>query len=84
MPHAFQAVSAIKQDLDNRNEYLGTELDVTAAYKVSKDIMVIGGYSQMFATETMVAIKGGAGLNGTTNNWAWVMININPQIFSSK
>ena len=38
----------------------------------------------MFASETMVALKGGTGLKDTTNNWAYLMVNINPQIFSIK
>jgi hypothetical protein len=38
----------------------------------------------MFATDSMVALKGGTGLNNTTNNWAYVMVNFNPQIFTTK
>jgi len=78
-PHAFMAANELAATSDS---YLGTEVDVTAVYKLYKDITIIGGYSQMFASDAMVALKGG--LKDTTNNWAWVMININPQIFSTK
>ena len=83
-PHAFMTASKLVKMGVEQDSYLGTELDVAAAYKLSKDVSIIGGYSQMFATDSMVFLKGGSGLKDTTNNWAWVMININPQIFSSK
>jgi hypothetical protein len=77
--HYFSAANELSSSTD---KYLGTELDVTGAYKLNKNITVIGGYSQMFASDEMVALKGGS--NNTTNNWAWLMVNINPQIFSTK
>ena len=80
-PHIFHSANELATTTD---KYLGTELDITAVYKVYKDITLVAGYSQMFASDAMVALKGGTGLNDTTNNWAYVMVNINPQIFSSK
>jgi hypothetical protein len=83
LPHVFSAANTV---LDaNKNEmsnYLGTEVDFTFGYSVHKFINVTGGYSQMFATDTMQRVKGGD--VDHTNNWAWVMINVNPQIFSFK
>lgn len=78
-PHLFYTANELTATDD---KYLGTEVDVTAVYKASKDITLIAGYSQMFASDAMVALKGG--LNDTTNNWAYLMVNINPQIFASK
>nr|WP_288834048.1 alginate export family protein [uncultured Flavobacterium sp.] len=78
-PHLFYTANELNATDD---KYLGTEVDVTAVYKASKDITLIAGYSQMFGSDSMVALKGG--LNDTTNNWAYLMVNINPQIFSSK
>ena len=83
-PHFFSVPNKIISGGVEQDAYLGTEIDVTASYKMYKDIMLTGGYSQMFASDTMVVLKGGTGLNNTTNNWAYLMININPQIFSSK
>ena len=80
-PHIFHSANELATTTD---KYLGTELDITAVYKMYKDITLVAGYSQMFASDAMVALKGGTGLNDTTNNWAYVMVNINPQIFSSK
>ena len=83
-PHYFSAPNKIVSAGVEQEAYLGTEIDVTATYKLYKDIMLTAGYSQMFATDSMVALKGGTGLNDTANNWAYLMVNINPQIFSTK
>ncbi len=83
-PHFFSAPNKIISGGVEQDSYLGTEIDLTAVYKLYKDITLVAGYSQMFATDSMVALKGGTGLNGSTNNWAYVMVNINPQIFSTK
>ena len=81
-PHLFYASNKVFAGAVEQDSYLGTEVDLTAAYKLYKDVTVVAGYSQMFGSSTMEALKGG--IAGTTNNWAWVMVNINPQIFSSK
>ena len=83
-PHFFSAPNKIISGGVEQESYLGTEIDLTASYKLYKDITLTAGYSQMFATDSMVALKGGTGLNDTTNNWAYLMVNINPQIFSTK
>lgn len=83
-PHLFYAPNKIVAGAVEQDSYLGTEVDVTAMYKATKDITFIAGYSQMFASESMVVLKGGTGLKDTKNNWAYVMININPQLFSTK
>lgn len=83
-PHYFSSPNKIIYGGVEQDAYLGTEIDLTASYKLYKDIMLTAGYSQMFATDSMVALKGGTGLNDTTNNWAYLMVNINPQIFSTK
>lgn len=83
-PHIFSAPNKIYKGTVEQDAYLGTEIDLTAVYKVDKNITIIGGYSQIFASDSMVVLKGGTGLNDTTNNWAYVMVNINPQVFSTK
>ena len=83
LPHVFNAANTV---LDNNghkmSSYLGTEIDFTAAYSVHKYVNISGGYSQMFGTASMQVLK--AGDVNHTNNWAWLMINVNPQIFSYK
>ena len=83
IPHLFSApakvVTPLNEELDS---YLGTEVDVTFGYNFKKDITVSGGYSQMFGSETLEFLK--AGDAGHTNNWAWLMISVNPRIFTWK
>ena len=67
---------------------LGTEIDFTIKYIVSKSVNIQGGYSQMFATETMQALKytdnPTAEFNKNTNNWAWIMLTFKPTFFNSE
>ena len=83
IPHVFTAANTVLDaNKKEMNNYLGTEVDFTISYAVQKYVTVSGGYSQMFGTDTMQRLKGGD--VDHTNNWAWVMINVNPQIFSFK
>jgi hypothetical protein len=81
MPHVFNTANTVLDTNGNKiDNYLGTEIDFTTSYSVHKFVNVSGGYSQMFATDTMQRLKGGD--VDHTNNWVWVMINVNPQLFS--
>lgn len=83
IPHLFFAGNTI---LDANNQkmdsYYGAEIDFTLGYKLNKYIAATGGYSQMFGTDTLQQVKGGD--VDHTNNWAWIMINVDPKIFSFK
>jgi hypothetical protein len=61
---------------------LGTEIDLVYTVVLTKDVSFNLGYSQMFATETMEAIKSG-GDKSATNNWAWAMLTFKPQLFTT-
>ncbi|MFD0976055.1 alginate export family protein [Salinimicrobium gaetbulicola] len=76
-PHLFSATA----ELGGEDKYLGTEVDLAAGYKFSKDVAVNIGYSQMFGTDSLEILKGGD--SGRTQNWAYVMVNFNPTIFTS-
>lgn len=84
-PHYFMSAgnvsiidgNQVKKDLSSG---LGTEIDFSIGYAVTKSVVIAGGYSQMFATETMQVLKGGNYQN--TNNWAWIMITFKPTFFS--
>lgn len=82
-PHVFLAPSKVVTPLNEElDSYLGTEVDFMATFNFKKDIVLTGGYSQMFGSETLEFIKSGDASH--TNNWAWVMISVNPRIFSWK
>lgn len=76
--HSFSAAADINATVSKQ---LGTELDLVYAYKFTKEIAIKAGYSQLFASKGMEALKGNA--DGNTNNWGWVMVVIKPTLFSS-
>jgi len=75
--HSFSSYGEIAEDV---SKGLGTELDLVYNHKLSKDIAIGDGYSQMFAKEGMEVLKNN--FDGNTNNWAWLMLTIKPTLFS--
>ena len=67
---------------DTYGSTLGTEIDLVYTLVLTKDVKFNLGYSQMFATETMEAVKGG-GDKSAMQNWAWAMIAFKPQLFTT-
>lgn len=55
---------------------LGTEIDFTLGYKITDEVALQCGYSQMLGTNSMVMIKGGR--TSEISNWAYAMIIIKP------
>lgn len=95
IPHYFMSAAtvskieivdseAVWKDYENG---LGLELDFSVAYAVSKSVVIAGGYSQMFATETMQVVKyptkPDAEYYKNLNNWAWIMVTFKPTFFNS-
>ncbi|MBF7092436.1 alginate export family protein [Flavobacterium sp. ALJ2] len=83
MPHVFLSAADVAVENKKMDSYLGTEVDFTAGFNFKKDITLTGGYSQMFGTKTLEILKA-PGYAGHTNNWAWLMISVNPRIFTWK
>lgn len=80
IPHFFSAEGTILESENTKaDSYLGTEIDLTAGYKLIKSVLLSAGYSQMFATESMEILKGGS--KDETNNWGWIMISFKPSFF---
>ena len=77
--HNFAAAEDIN---DTADKQLGTEVDLVYSYKLQKDIGFKVGYSHMFASDSMELLKGTTSDN--TNNWGWIMVTVNPTLFSSK
>ncbi|MCB0461838.1 MAG: alginate export family protein [Flavobacteriaceae bacterium] len=82
MPHFFSAAANVFDGSEKMKSNLGTEIDLTFGYQLSKDITLNAGYSKMFATDTMEILKGGD--KDENNSWAWVMITFKPKLFSHK
>ncbi|MCX2743675.1 alginate export family protein [Mangrovivirga sp. M17] len=60
---------------------LGTEIDLVYTHQIVKNVKVQAGYSHMFASDQMSLIKGGT-TNENTNNWGWVQLFVNPNLFT--
>ncbi len=66
---------------DTYGSTLGTEVDLVYTLNLAQNVKFNLGYSQMFGTETMEAIKGGD--KSAFNNWAWAMIAFKPKFFTT-
>lgn len=83
--HIFSAANDIldNKELAKSGKYtamskgLGTEIDLTCGYNIAKDVALKAGYSQMFGTNSLVALKGGK--TDVISNWGWLMLVIKPQ-----
>lgn len=79
IPHLFQATARVLDPLDLQEELdaaLGTELDLTAHYKISPMAGLSLGFSVMDGTETLQTLKGGD--HEKISTWGWVMLDIKP------
>lgn len=78
--HAFMSDGLLNDPANTgqtMDRYLGAEADLIFGYVVSPQFAVRAGYSQMFATESMEALKGGS--RKEINNWAWIMLVMRPE-----
>ena len=82
MPHFFSSAADIYSGGTKMDKNLGTEIDFTVGYKIAKDIALSAGYSKMYGTNSMEVIK--LGDKDEDNSWSWIMLTINPKLFSSK
>jgi hypothetical protein len=80
--HYFLAASDVldKSDLTKTMDAsLGLELDYSFGIKLSDKVSAQMGYSHMFATETLVTLRGGN--KDETANWVWAMLVFKPEFF---
>ena len=78
-PHVFLSAADIYKNGEQEKRLLGTELDLTFAYKIFDGFSIESGYSQMFGTSSMELLKGGNKDN--INNWFYLTAKFNPVIF---
>lgn len=74
--HLFSTAADLYLGPEKQDKYLGTEVDLSVGYKYSKSVLIKAGYSHMFATDSMEALKGGD--KDETQNWGWVMVVFKP------
>ncbi len=79
--HEFiSSAQILDGDSNELSSTLGTEIDLVYNLKVAKDVNFKLGYSQLFATDSMEALKGGD--KSQLTNWAWAMLTIKPTLFT--
>jgi hypothetical protein len=82
-PHLFYAAADILDDEQQRaDSYLGTEVDLSAAYRFDRQITLSMGYSRMFGSSTMEILKGGDHTLG--QKWAWLSLSFAPRFAIAK
>jgi len=80
--HHFQTTTDVYVDSEKQKRSLGSELDTQITWNIMKDVTLTGGYSTMFGTDAMKAVKGGN--PSKWQDWMWVSLNINPKVFVAK
>ena len=81
--HFFNSGAKIYQNNQKKSNYLGSELDISFNYNIMKNISLTGGYSNFFNTESLRYLKKTPNARGN-QDWVWISLNINPQIFKAK
>jgi hypothetical protein len=77
--HRFALSDKLPNEGGNSFEkFLGTELDLVLNYGLTKIVNIEAGYSQMYASETMIKVKGVKNANDFAD-WAYLMISIKPE-----
>lgn len=74
----FYHYFATSVTLTDLKKSLGSEIDFQLNINLMKNVTLTAGYSCMFGTRTMDIVKGGN--HNRWQDWAWLSININPQI----
>ena len=77
--HQFFAAAEID---DNTSKDLGFEVDLVISFKTSDFTSIQAGYSHFFTSKGIEILKNN--FDGNTNNWAWVMVTIDPALFTWK
>jgi len=77
--HQFSSAARVSDPVDitfEMKRYLGFEVDFSMGYSIADKVGLNWGYSHMFGSETMEALKGGD--KKAISNWAWVMMTFKP------
>ena len=76
------AIYATEGTGEKLSSVLGNEIDLVYNLDIVPAMNLKVGYSQIFVTDSMDALKN-VPESSTINNWAWAMITFKPELFSS-
>lgn len=85
--HNFQSAADIRNlnepvGGEGMNRNLGNTVDLTIRQQITQELAIQGGYSQMFATESMEMLKGSN--KPGTNNWAYLWVIFKPNFMAKR
>lgn len=75
--HAFFLQNKYLVNKKEVDKYLGSEIDLSAIFALSKEANLEIGYSYMFPTSSLVTFVGGS--KDVTSHWAYVMFTLKPK-----
>jgi hypothetical protein len=84
--HHFESPTAIytmEGSGDKLSAVLGNEIDLVYNLDIVPAVNLKVGYSQIFVTSSMDALKN-VQESSSINNWAWAMISFKPELFTTK
>ncbi|AUC84055.1 hypothetical protein CW731_01560 [Polaribacter sp. ALD11] len=82
IPHLFSSAADVYKGSSKMNTNLGTEIDVVLGYKIAENVLLNGGFSKMFGTDSLEVLKNGD--SSADNSWTWLMITFKPTLFATK
>lgn len=68
--------------LHKMDRQLGVESDLVLQYRFSDQVTFDAGYSRLFPTQTLIALKG-TGSTSEGQQWAWFMISFKPVFYKT-
>ncbi|MCG2419172.1 alginate export family protein [Aequorivita sp. F47161] len=77
---AFHQFFSAAEIMNNNSNNLGFEIDLVTSFKLSEFTSIQAGYSQFLVTEGIEYVKNN--FDNNTNNWAWLMVTIDPVLFT--
>lgn len=83
IPHLFMTAADLYEGSELLDSQLGSEIDIALGYKINSDISINGGFSIMFATDSMKYLKSKKD-NDERNTVAYLMFTFKPHLFSTK
>ena len=84
--HGFESANTLSNGAGGtQSSYLGTEIDLTIKYSLTKIINLEAGYSYMQATNSMASAQvKNVTTPDLTPQWGYVSLNIKPDFFAKK
>lgn len=79
---AYYHYLAVASKVSEADRSLGNEFEFLASYSIMKNVKLSAGYTYMNGTNTLKRLQRYEG--NCRLHWAWIMLSINPRIFSIK